>query len=158
MHLRHHHEADLAALGAVYRDAVHALARGAYDEAQRLAWAPREVDVDRWRKRLEGLEVLVAERDGQALGFVAWTAAGHIDLLYTHPAAARQGVATRLMDAAEADLVARGVALATVSASHVSRPLFAGRGYEVVGEDDIEVRGQVLRSTRMEKVLATGSP
>lgn len=157
MQLRRHTHDDLPSIGALYRDAVHTLAVEQYDEAQRLAWAPLEVDVERWDKRLQGLEVLVADLDGRVMGFVAWKADGYIDLLYTHPAVARTGVATRLMDAAESDVMGRGVTLATVSASDVSRPLFERRGYRVVGEDLIEVRGQVLRSTRMEKDLPAGA-
>jgi putative acetyltransferase len=153
MELRAHTDTDLLEIGTLYRDAVHELATEHCDAAQRLAWAPLEVDVDRWRTRLEGREVLVAERDGKIVGFVAWTRKGHVDLLYTHPSAARRGIASRLVDTVEADLLDRGIERATVSASDVSRPLFAARGYEVVGEDIHEVRGAVLRSTRMEKSL-----
>ncbi|MEM6674386.1 MAG: GNAT family N-acetyltransferase [Planctomycetota bacterium] len=144
---------DAAELGALYAASVHGLAADHYSERQRNAWAPRSPSVEHWRRRLEPLRVLVATRDGRAMGFIAWTDEGYVDLLYTHPDAARTGVATRLMEALEADIATKGATRLWAKASELSRPFFATRGFERVGEELIEVRGERLRSHLMERRL-----
>ena len=146
-------QGDLRAIAEIYVDAVHALATDHYDEAQREAWAPRSIDLDRWRARLDGLHVQVAERDARVLGFVAWDDEGYLDLLYTHPDAARTGVATKLVAAVETDARRRGLGRVWANASDVSRPLFEHLGYTPGAENWIDVRGQTLRNTVVEKAL-----
>lgn len=146
-------DGDLRAIAETYMEAVHALAVDHYDEAQRHAWAPRTIDLDRWRDRLEGLHVRVAERDGRVLGFVAWNDEGYLDLLYTHPDAARTGIATRLVEAVEQDTRRRGVPEVWARASDVSKLLFEHLGYAPGEEQWIEVRGETLRNTVVRKVV-----
>lgn len=90
--LRALHDASFAALGAAYDDAhkrAHAALVAAPDYAADVARS------DLW----------VAERDGALLGSAGWIAAGdgvaRIRKVFVHPDAARQGVATALVRAAE---------------------------------------------------------
>lgn len=147
--------ADLAAIMEIYHEAVHALTGEHYDAEQRAAWAPESLrhDPQRWSERLGGLEVLIGTRDGAPAGFCAFTIDGHVDLLFTHPAHARQGVARRLLEEAEARMRRAGTIQARTGASRISRPLFERLGYLVVGEDFSDVRGARLPHTNMRKFL-----
>ena len=117
---------DLAAVMGIYFEAVHELTTETYDAVQRGAWAPESLrsDEEHWRKRLGGVELLIAERGGRAAGFCAFTRDGHVDLLYTHPDHARRGVARQLLEEAEGRMRSAGTIQARTGASRLSRPLF----------------------------------
>lgn len=73
--------------------------------------------------------MLLAHRDGQFAGFIGFNLEGHIDLLFTAPCYARQGVASALYAAAEQHLRAAGVRELFTEASLTARPFFARQGF-----------------------------
>ncbi|MEO8387087.1 MAG: GNAT family N-acetyltransferase [Polaromonas sp.] len=161
MHIRPYTPSDAVAIAQLFTDAVHGLAASHYDAVQREAWAPRPPDFDQWKARLEPLQILVAqeERKGEGallLGFVGYETNGHIDLLFTSPAAARQGVASQLYGRAETALSALGVQRCFTEASLVSRLFFERQGYGVQEEQCVERRGALLRRFAMTKMLGSG--
>jgi putative acetyltransferase len=79
---------------------------------------------------------------------------GLIDQLYVHPAVARTGVASALVDAIEKLSAARGVATLVIDASDTAKPLFEALGYHAVHRNTIEIEGEYLGNTRMTKALA----
>ncbi|MEM7308940.1 MAG: GNAT family N-acetyltransferase [Planctomycetota bacterium] len=146
---------DLAAIMQIYHEAVHGLTAEHYDDGQRRAWAPESLRTDEghWRNRLGGLQVLIGTRAGAPAGFCAFTLSGHVDLLFTHPAHARCGVARGLLEEAEARMRSAGTIQARTGASRLSRPLFEKLGYLAVGEDFSDIRGARLPHTNMRKFL-----
>ena len=70
-------------------------------EAQRAAWASRADDEEAFGGKLAGQLTLVATINGAPVGFASLKGADHIDMLFVHPSAARQGVAAMLCDALE---------------------------------------------------------
>ncbi|MEM9379303.1 MAG: GNAT family N-acetyltransferase [Planctomycetota bacterium] len=156
--LRPFEDGDLRSVAEIYVDAVHALATEHYDAAQREAWAPRVIDMDRWGTRLDGLRTVVATRAGRVVGFVAWTEDGYLDLLYVHPDVARAGLGARLVAVVEDDVAGRGAETVWARASDVSRPLFTKLGYDVGRVEEVDVRGATLRNTVVEKRIASAPP
>ncbi len=65
-------------------------------------------DEEALAKRLAGELTLVATLGESAVGFASLKDNTVIDMLYVHPAAARQGVATALVEALEKLATARG--------------------------------------------------
>ena len=76
-----------------------------------------------------------------------------IDQLYVHPAVARTGVASALVDAIEKLAAARGTATLVADASDTAKPFFEKRGYQAVHRNTIEIDGLWLGNTRMTKTL-----
>ena len=146
---------NLAAIMQIYHEAVHGLTAEHYDVEQRRAWAPERLrtDEEHWRNRLGGLELLLGIREEAPAGFCAFTLNGHVDLLFTHPAHARCGIARRLLEEAERRMRRAGTIQAHTGASRLSRPLFEKLGYLVVSEDVTDVRGAQLPHTNMRKFL-----
>lgn len=153
LNIRPYEAADLASIVKLFTDAVHIGAARHYDAAQRSAWAPIPADPAFWRERLAKVHTLVAGREAQMLGFISYEDDGHIDLLFTSPAAARQGVATALYERVEAALLAQGVRELFTEASLVARPFFARHGYEVSTEEVVSRLGVELTRFRMRKAL-----
>ncbi|MEM1125199.1 MAG: GNAT family N-acetyltransferase [Bacteroidota bacterium] len=153
MHIRPFHPRDLRAVAHVFTEAVHVGAAGHYDEAQRAAWAPRPPDLAWWRRRVEGVELLVAEVDGEVRGFLGYVRPGYVDLLFVAPTHHRQGLASALYAKAEAAFVARGAVRAHTEASLVARPFFARHGFRVMRGERVAYRGATFQRYVMDKIL-----
>jgi putative acetyltransferase len=129
--LRAYQAHDLPAIVTLFQASVSQLTTQHYDAAQRKAWAPAPADMLAWKTRLASLELLIAE-DGQAIaGFIGFSFDGHIDLLFTTPGFARQGVASALYAAAEQRLQMAGVRELHTEASLVAQAFFARQGFSV---------------------------
>ncbi|MFO8142239.1 MAG: GNAT family N-acetyltransferase [Marinobacter sp.] len=144
---------DLSPVVRLFTDSVHELTAAAYDETQRYAWASRTPNLDIWQQRLEAMETLVAE-DGSALaGFISYEPDGNIDLVFTAPNFARQGIASVLYLEAEKQLRAKGVKELRTESSVVARPFFERHGFDVVEEQRVTVRGAHFLRYSMRKSL-----
>ena len=146
--------ADVSILAAIFAASVEGLTEDDYSESQREAWAAIADDEDRLGKRLGSQLTLVATLQGSPVGFVSLKGNEHLDMLYVHPGAARQGVATALCDAIEKLAGARGAAHITVDSSDTAEPFFAARGYIGERRNSVSVGDEWLANTTMKKPLA----
>jgi putative acetyltransferase len=152
--LRPYLAADLPLLSEIRCAAVEELTVEDYDEAQRRAWASATDDDEEFAQSLEKGLTLVALIGGGPVGFIALQEGGLIDQLFVHPAVARTGVATVLVDAIEKLAAARGATTLVTDASDTAKPLFEARGYQAMHRNTIEIEGEYLGNTRMTKALA----
>lgn len=146
--------ADTPVLAAIFVAAIEELTGDDYSEAQREAWASTAEDEARFGARLAGQLTLIATIDGVPVGFASLKGSDHIDMLFVHPGAARQGVATMLCDALEKLAGARGAKRLTVDASDTAEPLFVRLGYAAQQRNSVSIHGEWLANTTMQKTLA----
>jgi putative acetyltransferase len=146
--------ADAPILAAIFVAAIQELTGDDYSEAQQEAWAQAAEDEAQFGKRLASQLTLIATLQNSPVGFVSLKGADHIDLLYVHPGAARQGIATMLVDALEKLAGARGATNLTVDASDTAETFFQRRGYVGKQRNTITVNGEWLANTTMQKTLA----
>jgi putative acetyltransferase len=149
--------ADVPVLAAIFASAVEELTGDDYSEAQQQAWAAAADDEEAFGKRLAGQLTLVATLQNSPVGFASLKGADHIDLLYVHPSAVGQGVASMLCDALERLAGARGAKSLTVDASDNAEGFFLKRGYVATRRNTVTVKGEWLANTTMQKTLATES-
>ena len=116
-------------LAAIFVAAIEELTGEDYSEAQQEAWASAADDEEEFGKRLAGELTLIATLQNSPVGFASLKGADHIDMLYVHPGAAGQGVASMLCDALEKLAGGRGAKSLTVDASDNAEAFFAKRGY-----------------------------
>jgi len=152
--LRPYRPDDLDALLALFQASVHELSASHYDPAQRRAWAPESVDRQAWALRLAAQQVQLGECQGQLAGFIGFDLGGHIDLLFSHPAHARRGVAQALYQAAETQLRGAGARLVHTEASLLAQPFFARQGFMVVERQEVQRDGVSLPRALMHKTLS----
>src|ERR1700739_1258870 len=93
--------ADTPVLAAIFAAAIQELTGDDYDEAQQEAWASVADDEEEFAKKLAGELTLIATVKNAPVGFASLKGKDHIDMLYVHPGAAGQGVASALCDALE---------------------------------------------------------
>ena len=147
--------ADTALLREIFRDSIADLTDEDYSEAQQNAWAAAADDEAAFGKRLGSQLTLVATLEGSAVGFASLASGDKIDMLYVHPAAVGQGVASLLIDALEKLAGARGTAKLIVDASDTARGFFEKRGYIAQQRNSISVGDEWLANTTLHKQLAT---
>ena len=148
--------ADTPVLAAIFAAAVEQLTGDDYSEAQQEAWAAIADDEEEFGKKLAGELTLIATLRNAPVGFASLKGKDHIDMLYVHPNAAGQGVASVLLDALEKLAGARGVKSLTVEASDNAEPFFKKRGYVAKQRNSVTVNGEWLANTTMQKTLESG--
>lgn len=149
--LRNYTASDLDAVVTIFTESVHRLSKDYYDARQREAWAPRPPVTSAWCTRLDGLQTVIAEVDGEIIGFIAYQLDGHIDLLFVSPAFQGQGVAFGLYREVEARLARQGVSELYTEASLLARPFFERQGFGLVEEQRVTRGGVTLRRYLMQK-------
>jgi putative acetyltransferase len=152
--LRPYLAADTPVLAAIFVAAIEELTGEDYSEAQQEAWASVADDEEQFGKRLASELTLIATLQNSPVGFASLKGADHIEMLYVHPAAAGQGVASMLCDALEKLAGARGAKSLTVDASDNAEGFFAKRGYVGKQRNTVTVNGEWLANTTMQKTLA----
>ena len=146
--------ADTPVLAAIFAASIEQLTGDDYSEAQQEAWASAADDEENFGKRLASELTLVATLQNSPVGFAALKGADHIDMLYVHPSAVGQGVASMLCDALEKLAGGRGAKSLTVDASDNANEFFLKRGYVGKQRNTVTVNGEWLANTTMQKALA----
>jgi putative acetyltransferase len=146
--------ADTPVLAAIFVAAIEELTGDDYSEAQQQAWAGAADDEEAFGKRLAAQLTLIATLQNSPVGFASLRGPDHIDLLYVHPNAAGQGVASMLCEALEKLAGARGAKILTVDASDNAAEFFQKRGYVAMQRNTVTVNGEWLANTTMQKTLA----
>ena len=151
---------DVPLLAEIFRSAIEDLTAEDYSETQQEAWASTADDEEEFGAKLAGELTLVATFAGSAVGFASLADNTRIDMLYVHPAAARQGAGALLCDALEKLAAARGAKELTVDASDAARAFFEKRGFTAKTRNTVTIGGEWLANTTMIKSLAAkeGAP
>ena len=124
-----------------------------YSQEQVEAWAPEVPDPETWNARLTCWRTLVAEKEGEVVGFAELEGDGHLDTFYCRKDSVGRGVGSRLYRAVEQEALARGCGRIFTEASITARPFFERQGFRVVGEQTVARRGARLTNFAMEKSL-----
>src|SRR5471030_2296145 len=147
---------DPPVLAAIFASAIEELTGDDYSAAQQQAWVSAADDEEAFGKRLADQLTLVATLQNSPVGFASLKGADHIGMLYVHPSATGQGVASMLCDALEKLAGGRGAKALTVDASDNSQEFFQKRGYVNKQRNTVTVNGEWLANTTMQKTLVQG--
>jgi putative acetyltransferase len=97
--LRPYLPSDAATVAALFVASIEQVASEDYDVDQVAAWSSKADDEAAFAARLAGQLTLVATLEGETVGFASLRGADVLDMLYVHPDALGQGVATTLVHA-----------------------------------------------------------
>jgi putative acetyltransferase len=158
--LRH---ADIPAVIEIFRASVRISARRDYTQDQVMAWAPDHIDPAAWAKRYDTRQAWVAElgsapsgsleAGSRIVGFIELEGPSHLDMMYVHPAHQRKGVASALLSELESAASELGAQRLHAEASLTARPFFERRGFLLIAEQTVTLRGQSFVNFRMAKSL-----
>lgn len=151
MTLREYRPEDVTRLAQLFYDTVHTVNAGDYTPAQLDAWAAGNVDLEGWNRSFLAHDTLVAETDGQIVGFADMSRSGCLNMLYVHRDYQRRGVAAALVGKLEHRAREAGTGRFETYASITARPFFEKQGYVVEAENRVIRNGVQLTNFKMTK-------
>ncbi|NCP84479.1 MAG: GNAT family N-acetyltransferase [Bacteroidetes bacterium] len=123
---------DLEELHAIFYRSVHEIGIKVYSTEQCEAWAPSDFDSNYWSMRLKNLKTIFAISDEKKAGFISFRNDGYIDFLYVLPEFNRKGIAKKLYDIIEFELLSTiSVSKIYTDASYLAKPFFEKQGFRV---------------------------
>lgn len=147
MILREYEAGDCRETAELFYHTVHKVNTKDYTEEQLNAWAPKEMDLEKWNRLLQEHFSIVAMEDKAIVGFGDVDDAGCIDHLFVHKDYQRRGIASALCKKLEQKVQGR----MTTHASVTARPFFEKIGYRVIKEQQVERQGIFLTNYIMIK-------
>ena len=148
MKLRRYRPEDCAQMARLFYETVHTVNAAHYTKEQLDAWAGGDVDLKAWDQSFQEHFTVVAEEEGQIIGFGDMDEEGYLDRLYVHKHYQGQGAAAAICDALEEKRKGKNY---TTHASITARPFFEKRGYRVFKEQQVQRKGVWLTNYVMEK-------
>lgn len=145
---------DAPQIAHLFHETVHQVNARDYSPAQVEAWAPTVYSDAAWRRRLRTGYSLVAQRDGEVVGFAILDRdLGYLDSFFVHYRYQGRGVGRALLNGVEKAARRAGLEFLVTDASITAEPFFRARGFLRVRRQKRIYRGQVFRQYRMSKIL-----
>ena len=155
MKLRRAGKNDLDNIVEMFEETVRNTCHVDYSAVEIEAWIGTARDNRlKWAQKIEEQYFIVAEAEGQLMGFGSLGEGGYIDFMYTHKDAQRKGVAMQVYLALEEEAQRLGENVLSSDVSLTARPFFEHLGFRVIHKNENHRKGQVLINYHMEKRLA----
>lgn len=146
--IRKYQEEDCLSTIQLFRETVLYVNIKDYSEKQVQAWVGYELDPVTWNNSLKNNYSVVTIKDNIIVGFGDMDKSGYLDRLFVHKDYQGQNIATKIMINLESYV---NTSKFTSHVSITARPLFENRGYHVVKENLVKVRGVTMKNFIMEK-------
>lgn len=148
MIIRSYSPADCEEVLRLFYNTVHIVNARDYSEEQLCVWASGGEDMEEWNRSLLEHYTLLAQEQGQIVGFGDISSGRYLDRLFVHHDFQRQGIAGALCQRLE-EWAGGNV---TTHASITALPFFLKRGYIILREQKAERQGVSLVNYLMEKI------
>ncbi|MCX7592834.1 MAG: GNAT family N-acetyltransferase [Fischerella sp.] len=141
MNIRIFHHHDTQEIMQLFYDTVHNINIRDYTQEQVDAWAPQDMDEQRWNQNLHAKMTYVAEIDRKIVGFAQLETNGHIDCFYCHKDFQGMGVGSKLLESIETKAKELGINRLFTEASITAKGFFERKGFQVIKQQEVELRG-----------------
>lgn len=146
--------ADADVLADIMFDAVRR-GESRYSEQQRAAWVPARRSGEDWIARLRSQDIIVAEQDGEAVGFASLAEGGYVDFAYIRPEAQHTGLFRQLLSRIVERAVEKREPLLWTHASLMAEPAFTKLGFTIRKRERVRIGNEEFDRCEMEKSLVT---
>ena len=150
--IRHYKTKDTAILWDLKFKTIRNINIQDYTVAQTKAWAPDDVDMILWQKRVSDMNPFIAELDDQIVGFADLQADGYIDHFFCHSDYQGIGVGQALMEHILTIGSSKGILRFHSAVSLTARTFYEHFGFKVVKEQQVDVQNEKLTNFVMEKL------
>ena len=155
MKIRHYNQGEEQALWSLFYETVHKVNIQDYSQAQIEAWAPSDYDLLQWKSRLNKTNPLVAEKNGQLIGFAELEDNGHIDCFYCAHNWQGKGIGSALLRAIELEASKKGISRLFAEASITAKGFFENKGFSIDGEQTVSLRGEQFTNYAVSKCISS---
>jgi putative acetyltransferase len=144
---------DAQYLAKIYYNTIHKINVRDYSEDQVNAWAPASsLELTGWKKKWQSITPLVALIDNKIVGFTEFESNGHIDCFYVHHEYQGIGVGSSLMNAVFKTAKKLNIKRLFAEVSITAKSFFESKGFKVVKQQMVVIRGVELTSFIMENI------
>lgn len=156
MILRKYKSDDCLKLLKLFYDTVRTVNKKDYNDEQLSVWAPDnyiEEKYNTWQKSLSENFTIIAEKNGDIVGFGDIEKNGYLNRLFVHKNYQSRGIASSIVK--ELENYAEKICIRTIitEASTTAKPFFEKIGYSLVKEQQVEKKGIFLTNYVMEKYI-----
>ncbi|WP_462427719.1 GNAT family N-acetyltransferase [Fusobacterium varium] len=156
MILRKYKSDDCLKLLKLFYDTVRTVNKKDYNDEQLSVWAPDnyiEEKYNTWQKSLSENFTVIAEKNGDIVGFGDIEKNGYLNRLFVHKNYQSRGIASSIVK--ELENYAEKICIRTIitEASTTAKPFFEKIGYSLIKEQQIEKKGIFLTNYVMEKYI-----
>lgn len=156
MILRKYKSDDCLKLLKLFYDTVRTVNKKDYNDKQLSVWAPDnyvEEKYDIWQKSLSENFTIIAEKNGDIVGFGDIEKNGYLNRLFVHKDYQHRGVASSIVK--ELEKYAEKICICTIitEASITAKPFFVRMGYTLIKELQVEKKEILLTNYVMEKKI-----
>lgn len=157
MILRKYESDDCLKLLKLFYSTVRTVNKKDYDDKQISVWAPDnyiEEKYDIWQKSLAENFTIIAEINGDIIGFGDIEKGGYLNRLFIHKDYQNKGIASSILK--ELEKYAEKICIHTIitEASITAKPFFEKMGYSLIKEQQVEIKGIFLINYVMEKYIS----
>ena len=145
-------EEDAQAILELYFLAVHELNKEFYSEEQLAAWTENRSVEGTIKAAKECDDYLVAEKDGEVLGF-GCRRNDKLQALYVHPSAARQGVGSALLEELLGRIREEGFLCVRAESSLGAQAFYERRGFRAIKQSTVSVSSIDIPCVIIQKLL-----
>lgn len=154
MNVRRYNPGEEGELWQLYYDTTHIVNGKYYTKEQIERWAPKDKDMDEWKKRIAAKNPFVAVEDGAILGFAELESGGHIDFFYVHHKYQGKGVGSLLYDTVENEAISQKMPHLYAEVSISAKAFFLKKEFKVLEEQNKIVCGAPAKNFLMKKKLS----
>lgn len=144
---------DLPEITALFRDTIRAVNSRDYSEKQIEVWASGANDLDAWADRIENHYFLVAEINGQLVGFAYLKNGFYLDALFVHKEFQRRTIGSKLLRIMESRAAINGYDTIKSDISITALDFFDSHYYEVEKKQKKTYKGLAFENYIVYKTL-----
>jgi putative acetyltransferase len=142
---------DALDLACIYYNTIHYVNSKDYSEKQIKAWAPPSSrEATSWKNKWEKTAPIVAQKGDKIVGFAELEENGHIDCFYVHHEYQGFGIGSLLMKNIFNKAHTLKLKRVFAEVSITAKPFFEAKGFKVVKEQNVDIRGIQLTNFIME--------
>ncbi len=151
--LREGSQDDLPEMLQLFQDTIITVCKADYSADQLNAWKSGAENRERWDSVIREQYIVVAEAENTIAGFCTLDQGNYIDLLFVHKDYQHQGIASQLYQSIEKEAFRKNQKFITANVSKTAKPFFESKGFKIIQEQTVSVKGIELTNYKMEKHL-----
>ena len=129
--LIHLKEKELDEIIDLFYETVHLVSIKDYNQTQLDAWAPRNVDSEKWRERISNNYLFIVKYEN-IVGFSELSSNGCIEMLYVHKDYLKRGIGKKLLNLMIKKARELNINEIFTDASITAKPFFESQGFKVI--------------------------
>lgn len=151
MHIRTATLEDQDKITKLFRETILQINSKDYSDEQVETWAARADHTSKWRDRIRHQYFIIAEREGEILGFGSINRDGYLDTIFVHKDHQHEGVGTALLDKLLVYSREQGRSEVFTEASLTARPFMEKHGFRTQKPQQKVIDGVVFVNFSMVK-------